>query len=126
VFFGVGHRLCREDAYADRFWLINSGAVAVDFYVPGRGDIVVEQIGAGAPVGWSWVRPPFRWRFGAVVADDVHAVEFDAVRVRDLIAEDADLGRELTMRMLDVMSDRLQYTRHRLIELYAYPGEPAC
>ena len=126
VFFGVGHRLCREDAHADRFWLLNSGAVAIDFSVPGRGDIVVERIGPGAPVGWSWMRPPFRWSFGAVVADDVHAIEFDAARVRALIAEDADLGRELTGRMLDVVSGRLQSARHRLIELYAYPDEPAC
>jgi CRP/FNR family transcriptional regulator, cyclic AMP receptor protein len=126
VFYGVGRRLCREDAYADRFWLLNSGAVAIDFYVPGRGDIVVERIGPGAPVGWSWLRPPFRWRFGAVVADDVHAIEFDAARVRALIAEDPDLGRELTGRMLDVVSGRLQSARHRLIELYAYPEEPAC
>ncbi|MFG1991053.1 Crp/Fnr family transcriptional regulator [Actinoplanes sp. NPDC048988] len=126
VFHGVGHRLCREDAHADRFWLISSGAVAIDFYVPGRGDITVDRARPGAPVGWSWMRPPFRWQFGAVVADDVHAVEFDAARVRALIAEDADLGRELTGRMLDVVSHRLQAARHRLIELYAYPEAPAC
>lgn len=121
VFHGVGHRLCREGAHADRFWLINSGAVAIDFSVPGRGDIVVERVGAGAPVGCSWMRPPFRWQFGAVVFDDVRAVEFDAARVRELIAEDADLGRELTTRILDVVSNRLQGARRRLIELYAYP-----
>ncbi|MFC7530110.1 Crp/Fnr family transcriptional regulator [Actinoplanes sp. GCM10030250] len=123
VFFGPGHRLCREDGNADRFWLLHSGTVAVDFYVPGRGDIVVERVGPGSPVGRSWMRPPYRWRFGAVVAEDVHAVEFDAERVRKLIAEDADLGRELTGRMLDVVTARLQSARHRLIELYAYPAE---
>jgi CRP/FNR family cyclic AMP-dependent transcriptional regulator len=126
VFLGLGHRLCREDAHADHFWLINSGTVAIDFYVPGRGDIVVERVGAGAPVGWSWMRPPFRWRFGAVVADNVHAIEFDAARVRTLIKEDPDLGRELTGRILDVVSGRLQSARHRLIELYAYPKEAGC
>lgn len=123
VFFGAGHRLCREDAHADRFWLLTSGAVAIDFHVPGRGDIVVERLGPGAPVGWSWMRPPFRWRFGAVIADETQAIEFDAARVRRLIDDDADLGRELTSRMLDVVSHRLQAARHRLIELYAYPGQ---
>ncbi|WIN00128.1 cyclic nucleotide-binding domain-containing protein [Actinoplanes oblitus] len=125
AFFTAGHRLCREDADADRFWLVHSGAVAVDFHVPGRGDIVVERIGTGSLEGWSWMRPPFRCRFGAVVAEQVHAVEFDAGRVRELIADDAGLGRELTARMHDVVSDRLQAARHRLIELYAYPGSPA-
>ena len=47
----------------------------------------------------------------------------DAVRVRAMIAEDAELGRELTARLLDTVSDRLQAARHRLVELYAYyPG----
>ncbi|GAA2564961.1 cyclic nucleotide-binding domain-containing protein [Winogradskya consettensis] len=123
VYFAAGHRLCREDAPAEQFWLIHSGAVAIDFSVPGRGDIVVERVGAGAPVGWSWMRPPFRWRFGAIVAEDVRALEFDAARVQNLIAEDADLGRELTGRMLDIVTDRLQHARHRLIEVYAYPGD---
>ncbi|MEV4346491.1 cyclic nucleotide-binding domain-containing protein [Actinoplanes sp. NPDC049596] len=126
VFLGAGRRLCREDAHADRFWLINSGAVVIDFHVPGRGDIVVERVGPGAPVGWSWMRPPARWRFGAVVAEDVHAVELDAKRVLTMIAEDAELGRELTGRMLAVVSARLQAARHRLIELYAYPTESPC
>jgi len=60
------------------------------------------------------------WRFGAVVAEDIRAVEMDAVRVRAMIAEDAELGRELTARLLDTVSDRLQAARHRLVELYAY------
>nr|BFE71916.1 hypothetical protein GCM10020092_052170 [Actinoplanes digitatis] len=101
---------------------MQSGTVAVDFHVPGRGHIVVEPAGAGTVVGWSWARPPYRWRFGAVVAEDVRAVEMDAVRVRAMIAEDAELGRELTARLLDTVSDRLQAARHRLVELYAYPG----
>lgn len=117
----AGKRLFREDEPADRFWLIHSGFVAVDLHVPGRGDVVVEKLGAGTVVGWSWLLPPFRWRFGAVVAVDIRTVEFDAVAVRAAIGEDPDLGRELEHRFLGVVADRLQAARHRLIELYAYP-----
>ena len=77
VFRSTGHRLFREDAPAKRFWLVHSGVVALDFHVPGRGEIVVERVGPGTVVGWSWARPPYRWRFGAVVAEDIRAVEFD-------------------------------------------------
>ena len=121
VFRGTGHRLFHQDTPADRFWLVHSGTVALDFHVPGRGHIVVEHAGPGAVVGWSWARPPYLWRFGAVVADDIRAIEMDAVRVREMIAEDAELGRELTARLLDTVSARLQAARHRLVELYAYP-----
>ncbi|RSM49333.1 hypothetical protein DMB66_45015 [Actinoplanes sp. ATCC 53533] len=120
-----GYRLFRQDAAADRFWLLRSGVVALDFHVPGRGDVVIERVGAGSVVGWSWLLPEYRWTLGGVVAEDCHAVEFDAARVRLLISEDPGFGRELTARFLAVMGGRLQAARHRLVELYAYPEHPA-
>ena len=125
VYHVAGFRLFREEAPADRLWLMHSGDVAVDLHVPGRGDIVVERLGAGAVVGWGWLLPPYRYRFGAIVAEDIRAVEVDAAHVRSLIAEDAELGRELESRLLTVVAERLLAARNRLIELYAYPGDRA-
>jgi CRP/FNR family cyclic AMP-dependent transcriptional regulator len=122
VYLPAGRRLFREDGVADRFWLLHAGEVAIDFHVPGRGDIVVERIGPETVLGWSWSRPPYRWRFGAVVIEDVLAVEFDGPRVRALMADDAELGREIDARLLDVVAERLHAARLRLVELYAYPG----
>jgi CRP/FNR family cyclic AMP-dependent transcriptional regulator len=122
VHLPAGRRLFREDAAADRFWLLCGGVVTVDLHVPGRGDIVVERIGPETVLGWSWSRPPYRWRFGAVVAEDARAVEFDATRVRALMADDAVLGRELDARLLDVAAERLQAARHRLVEFLRLPG----
>lgn len=121
VYRRAGHRLFRPDGPADRFWLLHSGTVALDLHVPGRGDVVIEELGAATLVGWSWRLAPYRWQFGAVVAADIRAVEFDAARIRALIAEDTELGRELDARLLAVVADRLRAARHRLIELYAYP-----
>jgi CRP-like cAMP-binding protein len=125
VYRGTGHRLCREDQPAERFWLVHTGNVAVDLYVPGRGDVVIERLGAGSVLGWSWLLPPHRWRFGAMVADHLRALEFEAAPVRALMAEDADLGRELNARFLAVVAGRLQAARHRLADLYAYPADAA-
>ncbi|WP_205650694.1 Crp/Fnr family transcriptional regulator [Actinoplanes solisilvae] len=121
VFHPAGTRLFREDSAADQFWLVHSGVVAVDFHVPGRGDVVIETIGPGQVLGWSWWRPPHRWRFGAVVAENVRGVELDARLVRELMAEAPDFGLEISARLLDVVAGRLQAARHRLVELYAYP-----
>jgi CRP-like cAMP-binding protein len=123
VYHVAGFRVFREESPADRLWLVHAGDVAVDLHVPGRGDIVVERLGAGAVVGWGWLLPPYRYRFGAIVAEDIRAVEVDAAHVRSLIAEDAELGRELESRLLTVVADRLLAARNRLIELYAYPGD---
>jgi CRP-like cAMP-binding protein len=121
----TGYRLFRQDAPADRFWVLRSGVVALDFHVPGRGDVVIERVGADSVVGWSWLLPPYRWTLGAIVAEDCHAIEFDAVQVRSLISQNSEFGREFTARFLAVVGSRLQAARHRLVELYAYPEGPA-
>jgi CRP-like cAMP-binding protein len=115
----TGQRIFHEGMPAERFWLIRSGRVALDITDPRRGDIVIEHIGAGSVLGWSWLFPPYRWHFGAIAVEQTHTVEFDAPGVRRMIADDAELGRELTTRFLAVMADRLQATRLRLAELYA-------
>ena len=51
------HRLFEEGGTADRFWLIQAGQVALDTMVPGRGRVVVEQLGRGDVVGLSWLFP---------------------------------------------------------------------
>jgi len=125
VFHVTGFRLFREEAPADRLWLVHSGDVAIDLHVPGRGDIVVEHLGAGSVVGWSWLLPPYRYRFGAIVAEDIRAVEIDAAYVRALLAEDAELGCDVQGRLLAVVADRLLAARNRVAALYAYPGDLA-
>ncbi|GAB1692664.1 Crp/Fnr family transcriptional regulator [Krasilnikovia sp. M28-CT-15] len=116
-----GFRLFHEDRPADRFWLLRSGRVALDIHVAGRGDVVIETISAGSVVGWSWLFPPYRWHFGAVATEPMHAVEFGAAGVRRLRDEDAELARDLDQRFMMIMLDRLQAARGRLAELYGYP-----
>ncbi|KUL22433.1 Crp/Fnr family transcriptional regulator [Actinoplanes awajinensis] len=121
VFRPSRHRLFSAGDPANKFWLLNAGVVVLDMAVPGRGDIVVERLRPGAVIGWSWLMAPYRWRFGALVAEDIHAIEFDAVRIRDMIAGEPELGRDLNARFLAVLADRLEASRRRLAELYAYP-----
>jgi CRP-like cAMP-binding protein len=118
----AGHRLFDEGGPADRFWLIWSGRVVLDLHVPGRGDLIIESLGPGAVLGWSWLFPPYEWRFGAVATEPVRAIVFDAAAVRIRCADDPVLGYELTRRFAAVMLDRLQNTRMRLLDLYGAPA----
>jgi CRP-like cAMP-binding protein len=117
VTFPARHRLFEDGGPANRFWLIQSGHVSLDLYVPGDGPVVIETIGMGELLGWSWLFPPFRWAFGAVAAVPVEAFEFDARAVRECCAADPDLGYELNQRVTRVLAKRLQSTRIRLITL---------
>jgi CRP-like cAMP-binding protein len=116
--FNAGSRLFDEGADADRFWLIQTGRVALDLHAPGR-DVVIETLGDGDVLGWSWLFPPYRWHFGASAVTDTRAIEFDAGAVRAVCDADPVLGYALTQRFLGVMLDRLQATRIRLLDLYS-------
>lgn len=117
----AGHRFFEEGEPADRFWLIQAGRVVLDLHVPGRGGLIIESLGHGTVLGWSWLFPPYEWRFGAVAVESVGAFVFDAEAVRMMCAADTALGYELTRRFAAIMLDRLQNTRVRLLDLYGAP-----
>jgi CRP/FNR family transcriptional regulator, cyclic AMP receptor protein len=121
----TGHRLFREGGRADRFWLIRDGRASLEFNVPGRGDIAIEELGPGSVLGWSWMFPPYQWHFGAVAAEQMLSIEFDGPGVRRLCGDDPALGYELTSRFSAVLVDRLQAARLRLVDLYGYPASQA-
>lgn len=118
VMYPAGHRLFADGEYADKFWLIESGHVALDLRVPGEGPVVVDHIGIGGIVGWSWLLPPYQWAFGAVCVTEVKAYQFNAKTVRELCAADPALRLELTARLFQVTARRLQDTRTTLIARY--------
>ncbi|GLW03103.1 cyclic nucleotide-binding domain-containing protein [Streptomyces lavendulae] len=116
-------RIFEEGEEADRFWVIRSGTVALDVHLPGRGRAVVETVGAGSLLGWSWLCPPRQWHLAAETREPVHAWEFDAAAVRELCAEDTALGLALVTVVAETIGDRLRATRTRLLDLYGPQGD---
>jgi CRP/FNR family transcriptional regulator, cyclic AMP receptor protein len=110
-----------EGAPADRFWFIVGGHVRLDLHLPGTGTVVIETLGSGDVLGWSWLFPPYRWQFGATAVEPTLAVEFDGTGVRRLCESDPALGYQLMQRFMRVVVNRLQATRVRLLDLYRLP-----
>ncbi|MCM4081245.1 cyclic nucleotide-binding domain-containing protein [Paractinoplanes hotanensis] len=123
VTYNPGERLFAEGGEADQFWLIESGTVALDLRVPGRGDHVIETLTAGTVAGWSWLYPPYRWNFGATARTPLRAVVFDAVAVRGRCDADPAFGYAMLRLFTPVIAERLQATRLRLLDLYATPAQ---
>jgi len=121
VQFHVGTCIFAEGGEADRFWLILEGHVKLDAHVPGRGSVVIESLGSGAVLGWSWMFSPHVWQFGATAVEPTVTVEFDGAAVRRLCDDDSTVGYALTSRFMQVVVDRLQATRIRLLDLYGSP-----
>ncbi|MFH8680767.1 Crp/Fnr family transcriptional regulator [Streptomyces lydicus] len=121
VSFPAGARLFEEHGLADRFWIIRTGSVTLDIRMAADRPAVVETLGHGDLVGWSWAVAPYTWRMGAEALSPVRAYEFDASAVRALCEADPALGLAVTRQVLDVVADRLQATRLRLADMCA-PG----
>ncbi|MFH8680746.1 cyclic nucleotide-binding domain-containing protein [Streptomyces lydicus] len=121
-----GERLFDEGGAADRFWIIRAGLVVLDVYEPGRGPTVVETLGEGELLGWSWLFEPYRWHLGARTRGVVEAYEFDAHRVRAAIDEDPAFGLAVTRCVAAVaIGRRLRAARTRLLDLYGPPDRRA-
>jgi CRP/FNR family transcriptional regulator, cyclic AMP receptor protein len=118
VGFAEGERLFREGDQADVFFLVRHGLVALDAYVPNRGQITVETVGSGEIVGWSWLVPPYRWHFTGRAVEPVRAVQFDGACLRGKCGDDTGLGYELVTRFTQVLVNRLQATRLQLMDVY--------
>jgi CRP/FNR family transcriptional regulator, cyclic AMP receptor protein len=123
VTYGPGERIFTEGGVADRFWLIETGSVALDMRVPGRGDQVLETLIGGTVLGWSWLHAPHRWHFGAVAREPTTMVAFDAASVRRRCDADPAFGYAILRCFTPVITDRLQATRLRLLDLYASPAQ---
>jgi CRP-like cAMP-binding protein len=120
--FPLGTRIFEEGRQAQRFWLIRDGRVSLETQGPSHRAEVVESLGRGAVLGWSWLFPPYRWHFSASAAEVTSVIEFDAAGVRELCQRDPALGFQLAIRFTEVVVDRLQSTRMRLLDLQRQPS----
>lgn len=115
-------RIFSEGYPADACWLIRSGQVAL-ICEELSSSSVLQTLGSGDLLGWSWLVPPYRWRFSAIAADTVETVRLDGERLRSLIDRDPALGYALALPMLGVVAERLSSTRARLLDMYRNPRE---
>ncbi len=88
--------------------------------MPGRPAAVIETVGAGELLGWSWPVP--HWHLGARATSPVHAYEYDAAAVRELCGKDAELDHALLTYVAGVIAGRLRSARVRLLGLDAPHG----
>ena len=114
----AGEYLLLEGDAADVFYLIRRGQVTLETRAPGRPPLVIETLGPGTEIGWSWLFPPYRWQFDARATEPVEAIAVDAICLRAKVEEDSALGYELTKKFAAVMLSRLQAARLRLSVLH--------
>jgi len=120
VRFDEGERIVRDGDPADTFYVVRHGAVALEMFVPARGAVTIETIEAGEVLGWSWLFAPYRWQFDAVALTRVRATGFDGSCLRGKCETDPKLGYDLMSRFAQLLIERLQWMRIRLLDVYGY------
>jgi CRP-like cAMP-binding protein len=118
VRFNAGEVVFREGEEANRFYLIRQGKVAVEMFAPSRGPIILQTLGEGEVLGWSWLVAPYRWRFDGRAVELTRAIALDGECLRGKCEEDHNLGYELMKRVSLVMEKLVQATRLQLADVY--------
>ena len=122
--FNTGATILREGEFANGFYLVETGRVALESEVGSGKKIVIQTIGAGDLLGWSWIFPPYVWQFTARALEPTTVLFFYAAILREYCEKDHSLGYELLKRISAVMVTRLQAAHDQILSLYSKSQVP--
>ena len=117
--FKAGETIFREGEPANRFYLIEKGKVVLESGAEYGEPVVIQTIGPGDLLGWSWMMPPYKWHFTARAIEPTEAIHFAGTLLREYCEKDHSLGFELHKRMSAVMMKRLQAARKKMLAINA-------
>jgi len=118
VRFANGQFLFHAGAEANEFYLVRAGRVALEVAPPGRAPLVLQTLGEGEILGWSWLIPPYHWVFDARAVEPTRAIALDGKCLRGKCEADHDLGYELLKRFAHIVEQGLQAARLQLLDVY--------
>ena len=119
VRFQSGDIILRKGDHADRIFLIETGKVVLESGKDHGEPVVVDTIGAGDLLGWSWMFPPYSWQFTARAVAPTRAICFAGSVLREYCERDHSLGYELLKRMTAVMTRRMQNARRKMLAIHS-------
>lgn len=117
--FNPGQYIFREGEEADQFYIIREGKVALGIFTPEKGSMIIDTLGNDEVLGWSWLIPPYNWRFDALAVELTRAIALDGKCLRKKCEDDHDVGYELLKRFSLIIEQRLEAARMQLLDLYA-------
>jgi len=116
--FDAGQKIFREGQPADKFYLVRHGTVNMEVRVPGRNAIILQTCKDGEVIGWSWIVPPFRWKWDARATSPTWLVSFDGTCLRGKLDSDPALGYAMYKRFTQVIAERLRNARLQILDIY--------
>jgi CRP/FNR family cyclic AMP-dependent transcriptional regulator len=122
--FKAGEVFFHEGDKQDFFYIVLSGRVGLDMFVPHRGKIRFYTCEEWDNFGWSGVTPVVHTRTaGAVGVMGGIVIATDTEKLQALCDRDHDFGYVFMRRMSNVIASRLLVTRLQLLDMFAEPME---
>jgi CRP-like cAMP-binding protein len=119
--FPAHQMIFHEGDPANECYLIGKGKVGIETALLGCDGIVIQTLGPGEVLGWSWLLPPHQLHYSARALEATEVVVLDGRALRARCEEDHDLGYEMMKRFALVIVQRLAATRARLLH-FPDPG----
>jgi len=110
--------IATEGDDANEFYILRKGRVAIQIHAAPTGTALLQTLDGGDILGWSWLFPPYRWSTEAKAIQQVHAIRLDGKCLRAKCDRDPAMGYELMKRFSQIMVQRLEATRLRMLDLY--------
>ncbi len=117
--YGVDEFIYRQGDPAEAFFLILQGRIALELYGGHHGAMIVQTVGEGEILGWSWLFPPYRRHFDARAVTPVAAISLQAYCMREQAEHNHHLGHELYKRFSRAVVTSLQAARIQLLDVYS-------
>ena len=111
----------KEGDHCLQFYVIESGRVALESITP-DGIFRVDTLGPGDEMGWSSLLAGTGRHFQARALGAVTAVAFAGEDLLHYCRTDPNLGVNILLRLLEVVSGRLQATRMLMLEQRGLPA----
>ena len=112
--FEEGALIFAEGEQSSFLHLITSGEVALETTVGGA-CVRVQTLGRGEPIGWSALTSAARTHFQARALTAVSTIALPGARIREACDRDPALGYELMKRLVELVTERLDMTRLRIV-----------
>ena len=116
--FEAGQFLCRTEAEARQFFLINQGRVAVEIFSARRGPVTIQTLSEGDVLGWLWFLQPYHWHFDARALALTRVISLDVQCLRDRCETNHELGYELMKRYAHSIAVQFRVTKLQLMDMY--------
>lgn len=116
--FSAGSEIFREGSENRTLYVLQSGRVALEMFVPQRGRVRILTLEPGEMLSWSAAIGSGWMTATAVAVTDVEALAIPGDRLAEACQQDREFGYHVMRRLAESLAQRLLATRLQLLDVF--------